>query len=140
MLDLQLTEWWEEYFLVSCSMVSVTWLSLQEHTCTCNGPLCNKHSFIPKHYGKQAGMQTSVLMCYNQLIFKTGLWHFRSEFTTKKKGSDHKWGRGREMTSYSIRMSQFYIKLSTRLKFSLNFNTMAHKIFYFKFSLVFKAS
>lgn len=44
------------------------------------------------------------------------------------------------MTSYSIRMSQFYIKLSTRLKFSLNINIMAHKIFYFTFSLVFKAT
>lgn len=44
------------------------------------------------------------------------------------------------MTSYSIRMSQFYIKLSIRLKFSLNFNIMAHKIIYFTFSLAFKAS
>lgn len=89
---------------------------------------------------KQACIQTSVLMCYNRMMFKTDLWHFRPNFTTKKKGSDHKWGREREMTSYSIRQSQFYIKLSTRLKFSLNFNIMAHKIFYFTFSLVFKAS
>jgi len=44
------------------------------------------------------------------------------------------------MTSYSIRMSQFYVKLSTRLKFSLNFNIMTHKIFYFTFSLAFKTS
>lgn len=44
------------------------------------------------------------------------------------------------MTSYSIRMPQLYTKLSTRLKFSLDFNITTHKIFYFTFSLVFKAS
>lgn len=88
---------------------------------------------------KQACIQTSVLMCYDRLKFRTSLWHFRPDFTTKKKGSDHKWGTGREMTPYSIRMSQFYITLSTSLKFSLDFNIMAHKIFYFTFRLAFKA-